>query len=68
MSSEYIVGATEVAEAFSTNPAPDYIIYNSWDKVTEDARDEAKRRRIWIVSFTKFQEMLRNGDVRPRHK
>jgi len=66
MSTEYIVGITEIREAFLREPYPDYIIYNAWDKVTDSAREEAKRNHVPVVSFSQFRYMLENRNVRSR--
>ncbi len=53
MSDEYIIGESEVAEA-AENPTAQYLIYNSWDKVTQSANTEARRIGIEIHKFGAF--------------
>lgn len=53
MSDEYIIGESEVAEA-AENPTAQYLIYNIWDRVTQNAHNEAKRIGIEIHTFGAF--------------
>lgn len=53
MSDDYIIGESEVAEA-AENPTAQYLIYNSWDKVTQSAYTEARRIGIEIHKFGAF--------------
>ncbi len=53
MSDEYIIGESEVAEA-AESPTAQYLIYNSWDKVTQSAYTEARRIGIEIHKFGVF--------------
>jgi hypothetical protein len=53
MSDEYIIGESEVAEA-AEKPAAQYLIYNSWDKVTQSAYTEARRIGIEVHKFGAF--------------
>lgn len=65
MADDYIVGVTAIKEAVASEPLPDYIVYNHWNKIVDGAEAEAKRLRIPFVSYGRFRyildEMLRNG-------
>lgn len=58
MADEYIVGVTDIRECFSGEPIPDYILYNAWDKVTDEAFREAKRQKVPMVSYSRFCYIL----------
>lgn len=53
MSDEYIIGESEIAEA-TEKPTAQYVIYNSWDKVTQSAYTEARRIGLEIHKFGAF--------------
>jgi hypothetical protein len=55
MSDDYVIGAASVMGAVATEPHPDYIVYNHWNKVTDDAFEEAKRLKIPLVKYGKFR-------------
>lgn len=58
MADDYIVGATAVKEAVASEPEPDYIVYNDWNKIVDGAETEARRLRIPFVSFGRFRYIL----------
>lgn len=60
MSDDYVIGITSIRESIQSNPQPDYIVYNDWDKVTEPAEEEAKRLRIPLVKYGRFRYILKN--------
>lgn len=64
MSEEYIIGQSEIAEA-EEDPAAQYLIYNSWDRVTQSARDEAGRIGIEIHKFGAFGYRLDELNGKP---
>ncbi|BBJ22641.1 hypothetical protein [Candidatus Nitrotoga sp. AM1P] len=64
MSDEYIIGGSEIAEA-AENPKAQYLIYNSWDKVTQSAYSEARRIGIEIHNFGAFGFHLDELNGRP---
>ena len=57
MSSEYIVGEAEVAEAL-LQPTAGFIVYNVWDTVTQHAIAEATRAGVEIHGFGPFGKRL----------
>lgn len=58
MADDYIVGVTAIKEAVAGEPYPDYIIYNHWNRVTPDARVEAKKLKIPFVSYGRFRYIV----------
>ena len=57
MSDDYIIGSAMIAEAYQA-PAARFVVYNNWDKVGEDAFNEAKRLDIEIYKFGDFGRRL----------
>lgn len=53
MSSDYIIGEAEIAEAADA-PRASYVVYNNWDSVTKSAFEEARRLGIEVHKFGAF--------------
>lgn len=60
MSDDYVIGVTSIRESAQSDPQPDYIVYNDWDKVTEQAEEEAKNLRIPLVKYGRFRYILKD--------
>lgn len=58
MSDDYVLGVASIREAVQNDPRPDYIVYNDWDKVTENAEEEARRLGIPFVKYGRFRHVL----------
>jgi|GEM_PF-2142416 len=58
MADDYIVGATAVKEAVASEPKPDYIVYNDWNKIVDGAEAEAQKLKIPFVSYGRFRYIL----------
>jgi len=58
MSGDYILGITSIREAIQDEPRPDYIVYNDWDRVTENAEEEARKIRIPVVKYGRFRHII----------
>lgn len=64
MSAEYIIGESEIVEA-AEKPMAQYVIYNSWDKVTQRAYTEARRIGLEILKFGAFGFRLDELNEKP---
>jgi len=53
MSTDYIVGGAEIAEAAEA-PRASYVVYNNWDRVGMSAFEEARRLGIEAHKFGAF--------------
>ena len=58
MNSQYIVGESVVDEANDEHNLADYIIYNTWDRVAQSAKNYAEDCGISMVSFGQFSNIL----------
>jgi predicted GTPase len=58
MSDDYVLGIVSIREAVQDEPNPDYIVYNDWDKVTENAEEEARRLGIPFVKYGRLRHVL----------
>jgi len=58
MPQDYIIGITAIYEAIKDKPLPNYIVYNSWDEVTEEAKIYTKKKKINLVSYGQFRRIL----------
>ena len=57
MSSEYINGEAEIAEA-AQDPTASALVYNTWDKISKSAAIEARRNGIEVYTFGAFGHWL----------
>lgn len=57
MATQYIIGEADVAEAKEDPPA-EYLVYNTWDTVSDRAKDAAKRTGLEIYTFGGFGKLL----------
>lgn len=58
MADDYIVGVTAVKESVASEPRPDYIVYNDWNKIVEGAEVEAQKLKIPFVKYGRFRYIL----------
>lgn len=59
MSDDYVIGITSIRESVQSDLQPDYIVYNDWDKVTEQAEEEARNLGIPLVKYGRFRYILK---------
>ena len=56
---QYIVGIADIEELMMKEPAPEYIIHNSWQLVPDSVINQCRERNIPLVSFGRFTRILR---------
>lgn len=55
---DYIIGATAIKESVVRGPRPDYIVYNDWSKIVDNAEEEAHKLKIPLVKFGRLRYIL----------
>jgi hypothetical protein len=58
MPDDYIIGDTAIREAVGGNPRPEYIVYNDWSNVTENALEQARKLNIPLIRFGRLRYIL----------
>jgi hypothetical protein len=64
MATQYIIGEADVAEAME-DPSAEYLVYNTWDSVSNRAKEAAKQAGLEIYTFGGFGNILDRLNANP---
>lgn len=58
MPDDYIIGDAAIREAVGSSPCPEYIVYNDWDRVTDNAVEQARKLNTPLIRYGRLRYIL----------